>query len=195
MTGLRMLAVAVTLHAGAAAAQSTAIPADAENPGDGVTICYNYGCSARAQAEFTAAQLDSIARLFADVDDAAGERKVLGRAIGRMYYFAGEKTPIWRDHGRNFRDDGVSGRMDCIDHSRNTSEFLMLLKRRGLLRYHDVLTRVRRSIFIFGEHWTARIAEPGTHAEYAVDSWFFDPGEPAAVMPVVDWLSYKDPRG
>jgi hypothetical protein len=161
----------------------------------GVTICYNYGCYIHARVEFTPAQLDYLARMFAGVGDAATERKVLGRAIGRMYYFAGDTTPIWHDHGLNFFDDGVNGKMDCIDHSHNTDEFLHLLDRRGLLRYHDVRSKVRRMAFLVAEHWTARVADKTNGAEYAVDSWYFDPGEPAAVMPIADWYRRKDPRG
>jgi hypothetical protein len=194
MTGVRILALAALLHAGASAAETTAAVGDADHRADSVKICYNYGCGSSARVDFTPAQLDSIARLLA-ASDAAGERKALGRAIGRMYYFAGETTPIWHDRGLNFRDDGVRGRMDCIDHSSNTSEFLGLLERRGLMRYHKVLTRLHRERFVFAEHWTARIAEIDNGAEYAVDSWYFDPGEPAAVMPIRDWLSSKDPRG
>lgn len=194
MIGARILVVVASLHAGAAVADATAEPA-ADNRADGVTICYNYGCYVQARVNFTVAQFDNVARLFASVKDAAGERKALGRAIGRMYYFAGESTPIWHDHGENFWDDGANGKMDCIDHSHNTDAFLTLLKARGLLRFHDVVGKLRRRLFFFGEHWTARIAEISSGAEYAVDSWYFDPGEPAAVMPIADWLRFKDPRG
>jgi hypothetical protein len=160
----------------------------------GVTICYNYGCYVRTRVEFTGAQLDYLAHLFAGVGDAAAERKVLGRAIGRMYYFAGGTTPIWHDHGLNFFDDGVNGKMDCIDHSHNADEFLHLLERRGLLKYHEIRPRIRRSMLFVAEHWTARIADKTNGAEYAVDAWYFDPGEPASVMPMADWYRHKDPR-
>jgi hypothetical protein len=177
-----------------ALASDTAMPASgaADN---GVTICYNYGCYSRARVEFTSVQLDYLARMFAGVGDPAAERNVIARAIGRMYFFAGDTTPIWHDHGLNFYDDGVNGKMDCLDHSHNTDEFLQLLARRGLLRYHDIRTRVRRRWFVFADHWTARIADKANGAEYAVDSWYFDPGEPASVMPIADWYRHKDPRG
>jgi hypothetical protein len=187
-----LLLAAWTLAANALASD---IAMPASTPADtGVTICYNYGCYIRTRVEFTPAQLDYLVSMFAGVGDAAAERKVLGRAVGRMYYFAGESTPIWHDHGLNFFDDGVNGKMDCIDHSHNTDEFLNLLARRGLLHYHDIRSRVKRSLFI-AEHWTARIADKANGTEYAVDSWYFDPGEPAAVMPLADWYRHKDPRG
>jgi hypothetical protein len=167
----------------------------AESGMDRASICYNYGCNAQAEVEFTPSQLAALDRLFAAVHNAAEERQVLARAIGRLYFFAGASTPIWHDHGMNYRDNGVDGMMDCIDHSRNTSEFLLLLQRRGLLRYHEVHTRLRRTSYLIAYHWTARVAEVATGAEYAVDSWYFEPGEPAAVMPIADWLKRRDPRG
>jgi hypothetical protein len=188
-----MLAGAALLYAAIAAGEGGA-PA-APDLSDWVTICYNYGCHVTVTVDFTPGQLEVLQRMFAGVKDAEEERKVLGRAIGRMYFFAGEKTPIWRDHGLNYRDNGVDGKMDCIDHAHNTNEFLVLLKRHELLRFHNVHARLRRMQFVFADHWTARISDIGTGAEYAVDSWFFDPGEPAAVMPVKDWLGMKDPRG
>ncbi len=160
-----------------------------------VGICYNYGCLVHAVVDFTPWQLGTLKRMLAGSASAAEERKTLGRVIGRMFYFAGASTPIWRDHGMNYRDGGVDGMMDCVDHSHNTSEFLQLLQQRGLLRFHRVLGRLKRNSYMVAEHWSARIADKQNGVEYAVDSWYLDPGEPAAVMPVADWFSRKDPRG
>jgi hypothetical protein len=194
----RLLLVVALLNSAAAMAHDTVEPVQVPGVAGTVArvqICYNYGCLTHSEAEITAWQLAYLDRLFADVHDAAGERQVLGRAIGRLYFFAGASTPIWHDHGLNYKDDGVDGKMDCIDHSRNTSEFLQLLKSRGLLRFHEVHSRLKRTSFLIADHWTARVADLATGEEYAVDSWYFDPGEPAAVMPIADWLRRKDPRG
>src|SRR5471030_1977681 len=72
-----------------------------------VSICYNYGCLTHAVVDFTPWQLGTLERLLAGSASAADERKALGRAIGRMYFFAGASTPIWRDHGMNYKDGGV----------------------------------------------------------------------------------------
>ncbi|MBE0614851.1 MAG: hypothetical protein IH604_14370 [Burkholderiales bacterium] len=159
-----------------------------------VTICYNYGCYAKAPVEFSATQLAPLQGQLAATADAAAERAAIAAVVGRMYAIAGEQTPVWRDKGGNYADGGDNGKMDCIDHSTNTSAFLRLLQARGWLKYHEVLEPRMRSRFFFAEHWSAIIRERETQEVFVVDSWFFDNGQPAAVLPLDDWLAGKSPR-
>lgn len=160
---------------------------------EALTICYNYGCYAKAPVNYTDRALFPLRLWLAAADAAAEEREAISLVIGRMYAIAGEQTPIWRDRGGNYADGGENGKMDCIDHSTNTSAFLRLLQARGWLRFHEVLEPVMRRRYLFAEHWTARIRERQTQSVYAVDSWFFDNGHPAAVLPVEDWLAGAGP--
>ena len=160
-----------------------------------VTICYNYGCYAKAQVNYSEAQLAYLQQLLAAAGDAATERGAISIAIGRMYGIAGEQTPVWRDKGGNYADGGVNGQMDCIDHSTNTSTFLRLLQARGWIRFHEVQEPLRRTRFIFAVHWAARIRDRGTQQAYVVDSWYFDNGHPAAVFPAEEWLAGQRPDG
>ena len=162
---------------------------------DEVAICYNYGCYARAQVTYSERQLDTLHQLFAAAGDAAAEREAISVAIGRMYAIAGEQTPVWRDKGGNFADGGVNGQMDCIDHSTTTDRFLRLLQAHGWLRFHEVLEPLRRIRFFVAVHWTASIRDRSTRRAYAVDSWYFDNGQPAAILTIEDWLSGKRPDG
>ena len=159
-----------------------------------VTICYNYGCYARAPGDYSDAQLERLHQALAAAADAKAEREAISAVIGRMYAIAGEQTPVWRDKGGNYADAGENGKMDCIDHSTNTSAFLRLLEARGWLRFHDVLQPIMRRRFFFAVHWAARIRERETQSVYVVDSWFFDNGHPALVLPVKDWLAGKTPH-
>ena len=111
-----------------------------------------------------------------------------------MYAIAGQQTPVWRDKGGNYADGGENGKMDCIDHSTNTTAFLRLLQARGWLRYHEVLDRIKRTRFLFADHWAARIRERKTQKVYIVDSWYFDNGRPAAIFTLDDWLAGETPN-
>jgi hypothetical protein len=162
---------------------------------DELTICYNYGCYAKAQVVFEQPQLEVLRGLLASANDAAAEREAISLAIGRMYAIAGEQTPVWRDKGGDYADDGVDGQMDCIDHSTNTTAFLKLLQARGWLRFHEVLAPIKRARFFVFEHWGARIRERDAGRFYVVDSWFFDNGHPAAIFPAEQWLAGKRPDG
>jgi hypothetical protein len=158
-----------------------------------VTICYNYGCYTRAPVDYRQEQLERLHQQLAAAGDAAAERAAISAVIGRMYAIAGEQTPVWRDKGGNYADGGENGKMDCIDHSTDTTAFLRLLQARGWLRFHDVLAPIMRRRFFFAVHWAARIRERATQKVYVVDSWYFDNGHPALVMPVEDWLAGKTP--
>jgi hypothetical protein len=162
---------------------------------DQVTICYNYGCYAKAPVDYGGEQLDYLRQLLAAAGDARAEREAISIAIGRMYAIAGEQTPVWRDKGANYADGGENGQMDCIDHATNTDAFLRLIEARGWLRFHEVLEPLRRTRFIVAVHWAARIRDRGTREAYVVDSWYFDNGHPAAVFAVEDWLAGKRPDG
>ena len=161
---------------------------------DELMLCYNYGCYTRAPVDYSEEQLARLQQQLVATSDASAERKAISVAIGRMYAIAGEQTPVWRDKGGNYADGGDDGKMDCVDHSTNTSTFLRLMQARGWLRFHEVLEPLMRRRFFFAEHRAARVRERETLRVYVVDSWFFDNGQPAAVLTLEDWLAGKTPN-
>jgi hypothetical protein len=155
-------------------------------------VCYDYGCGAHAAVQLDDEQWHDAAVQFDEVKDSATERAAVSNAVGWLYFHAALQTPIWRDHGGNRADGDAEGRMDCIDHSTNTTTWLRLIEARGLLRHHRVLDPVRRGFF--NAHWTARLRDLDTGEEWAVDSWFNEPGYPAAIMPLPLWFAGVRPQ-
>jgi len=164
-----------------------------------ITICFNYGCLNQAEVEFSDGQLDEVAELLGGARTAAEEREAIGEAVGRLLGWAGQQSPIAADRGGNYDDDGVYGRMDCIDHSTTTTRLLRLMEQSGWLRFHKVLRPALRSRFIVFHHFAAQIKDivtvgvKGAARRYVVDSWFFDNGQPAVVMPLAAWLVGEGP--
>lgn len=161
-----------------------------------VSVCYNYSCLGEAEVAYGDGQLLEIDRLMQLADSDEGERALLSQAIGRLYRWAGEQSAVGKDRGGNYADDEVHGRMDCIDHSTTTTRFLRMMEGRGWLRWHRVLEPVRRTRFLFGQHFAAAIetledTEGG--GRFAVDSWFMDNGEPAVILPLESWLRGDGP--
>ena len=158
-------------------------------------ICFDYSCYRQARAVYSDADAEHLRGQLAGAADAAQERVLIGQAIGRMYVIAAAQTPIWRDRGRNSAEErGLDGAMDCIDHSTNTDRFLRKLADLRALRFHRPdERRIRFAFLVFGEHWTATVSENEGGAVYAVDAWFFDPGTPAAVVPLQQWRAGFDP--
>ena len=185
-----------------------------------VPICHGYGCQATAEIRYTEGQLAGIRRMLFAAKDAEGEREALSMALGEFYRWAGEQSDVHNDKGGNYADEGVSGRMDCIDHSTSTTRLLRLLERRGYLRWHRVIEPVERNVIgVLFIHYSAVIEEVGRPggrlakaeaavanegeeavgesvgepARFAVDSWFVDNGQPAVILPLEDWKKGAGP--
>ncbi|HFD81307.1 MAG TPA: hypothetical protein ENK05_13085 [Gammaproteobacteria bacterium] len=142
-----------------------------------------------------ARQWQQVRALFATVADAPGERKRIAAAIGLLENQVGRIAGTWRDRGGNIAGSGLPGQLDCIAESKNTTTYLKLLARDGLLRWHRVDARRLRHPWILDLHWTAVIRERGSGRAYAVDSWFLDNGQPPYIQPLGDWLSGRRPDG
>ena len=105
----------------------------------------------------------------------------MDQAIGRL-------TPVGNDYGGSYPWAGLPGQQDCIDESLTALSELEALERTGLLHWHRVAGRARRSPHLFDVHWTAVIEEKATGRKFAVDPWFGDQGEPPVIQPLVNWL-------
>ena len=166
-----------------------------------ISVCFNYGCLAQAEVEYDDRQLREVGLLFRQVATPADEREAIGEAVGRLLDWAGRQSPIGADRGGNYADDGVYGRMDCIDHSTTTTRLLHLIDAHGWLRFHRVLEPALRWRFLLFQHYSAQIEERGAEGagkrpeRFVVDSWFFDNGHPAAVMPLAAWMAGEGPDG
>ena len=190
MSGWRWLAIVLLLCAAGASAEQR------------VTVCFNYGCLTQAEVVYADGQLRELDELFAPVQNAADERAAIAVAVGRLLAWAGEQTPVAVDRGGNYDDDGVNGRMDCIDHSTTTTRLLQMMAAQGWLRFHQVREPVLRLRFFVFAHYSALIEEvdktsaaSADERDYVVDSWFFDNGQPAVVMPLAQWQAGEFPHG
>ncbi len=165
-----------------------------------IIVCFNYGCYAQAEVVYSDEQLRVIGFLLGEARDAAQERDAISLAAGRMLGWAGKQTPISADRGGNYADDAVYGKMDCIDHSTTTTRLLRLMEGQGWLRYHRVLEPELRMRFFIFMHYSALIEEKvaavegGQPERYVVDTWFFDNGLPAVVMPLAEWRAGGGPN-
>ena len=169
-----------------------------------VDVCYNYGCLNTATVTYSRQQLRQVRDLLDDAVNAVHERELIGVVVGRLLGWAGKQSPIHADRGGNYADEGVYGRMDCIDHATTTTRLLQMLEQRGWLRWHRVLVPEVRTRLVIFDHWSAVIEEapkapfrdehPLSRARYAVDSWFYDNGQPAVVMPLDEWMDWEGPR-
>lgn len=172
--------------------------------GEPVAFCHNWSCAGSVEVEFAEPFLREIADLMRPASSAAHERELLAVALGRIYAYAGARTRIGNDRAGNTDDAEIDGRMDCIDHSNNTTTLLGIFERRGWLRFHRAAApRFRHRLFVLPVHRSAVIEEVLRSADdpldvasgerFAVDSWLVDPGLPVVILPMDDWLRWGGP--
>lgn len=154
------------------------------------SVCYDNGCHSLAYVSLTPQQQQQVRAIFLPLANTAGEeRRRIRAGIALMEKFAGDATGTWGDKGGTSIFGGT-GQMDCIDESTNTSLYLTMFYKYGMLRYHHVADRATRGWFIFGwPHTTAVIHEDARNVDWAVDSWFLDNGEPPFILPLDVWKS------
>jgi hypothetical protein len=152
------------------------------------SVCYDNGCRSLGYVSLTQQQWEQLRAIFFPVaKTAAEERQHIRAGIALMEKFAGNATGTWRDEGGTFNFSSA-GQMDCIDESVNTTLYLTMLYKYGMLRHHHVADRATRGWFIFGfPHTTAVIRDDARNADWAVDSWFLDNGEPPFILPLDVW--------
>lgn len=206
---LPLVACALLAFAGMAPAEG-AIAADAAS--DAVSVCYNYGCLTQSDVFYRDAELARVGELLGDAKSPVHERALLGVAVGWLLGIAGQRSPIAADRGGNLADDGVYGRMDCIDHATTTTRLLRLLEARSFLHFHRVLDPAKRTRAILFEHFAAQIEEIASRPaavltatdaisdgdatlarRYVVDSWYVDNGQPAPVLALQRWQDGEGP--
>lgn len=202
-----LLAVLFILSACAGVPPNTPHPYDGYLKQNGLTLpepdsfdhCRGYGCAARDRVSLTKKEWTKITRHFKKSRDATSERAALSRAIGEFETIIGAKTGTEADIAGTFGKVGTH-QHDCIDESINTTIYLAMLEKNGLLKHHVVSRPTSRTPFtsIAGgrlwPHSSAVIFDQKTGTGYAVDSWFRDNGAPADIIPLDAWIAGWGPE-
>ena len=99
------------------------------------------------------------------------------------------------DRAGTFNNSGYKGQLDCNDEAINTTTYLRLLKSKDLMTQHEVEDIRTRNFFFTGwPHTTAVIRDIKTGERFAVDSWFYDNGHPATIVPFKTWKANFKPE-
>jgi hypothetical protein len=93
--------------------------------------------------------------------------------------------------GMDFAASGDPSQQDCVDEATNTTSYLLILERNGLLRHHSVGTPFSKENPLRGvagwPHWTAVLRENVSQQKWAVDSWIYANGENPAIVEAEKW--------
>lgn len=159
-------------------------------------LCSGYGCRTYHPTGFTESEWNRVEALFkAQATSPEEERRLIAKAIALMEQFIGPKTGTDIDKARavviNF---STKGQMDCIDEAINSTTYIYLLRKYGLIKLHSLGKPVRRNLNDLSyPHSSATIHEIGKEkieegdGHFVVDSWFHKNGARAEVIPVRIW--------
>lgn len=162
----------------------------------GFDICHSGGCADISRVALTN---DEWARVSAEFEpepqDAEDERSRIASAIGLLEQIIGDKVGTYNDFAGTFGAFSTPGQMDCNDEASNSTTYIKLMMQAGLIKHHELRDTKVRNFFLNGwPHTTAAIEDKSTGALYAVDSWFFDNGVPAVIVPLELWKTGWKPR-
>lgn len=154
-------------------------------------FCWGGTCAGIETVSLSDAEWDRVRALFAPLPaDAEAERETIRQAIGLLETIVGPKTGTSGDRAGTFGNSAYPGQLDCNDEATNSTNYMRMMQADGLLRFHDILdTKTRGGFLFFGRHSTAVITEKGSSRKFAVDSWFYDNGVPATILPLDTWLA------
>jgi hypothetical protein len=162
---------------------------------DNFPHCQGYGCPTYKNVILNKHDWSIIEKAYGGkAQTAAEEREKAAAAIGAFERVVGPLTGTEVDVKGTFtamgRGQRGKGQLDCVDESTNTTIYLMLLKQKGLLNFHEIEQPQVRWPIISGRGWmhqTAAVTEKATGEQFAIDSWFEDNGAPAWVVPLPAW--------
>ena len=164
--------------------------ADPDPSLDAVLVCHGYGCQRQDTVDLRQDWARLVAGMTQPAPDAAAERASIALTIAAIEAEVGARVGTSEDVGCTFEGFAMPGQLDCIDETSNTSSYLILLDKAGLLRWHEVRGQTSRFFVHNGwPHTTAVIVETATGQAYAVDSWFHDNGQPAEIVTIESWKS------
>jgi hypothetical protein len=154
-------------------------------------MCQGGGCAEVSHVAITEAEWQKVTVIFdREPQDAEQERNKIAQAIGVIEDIVGAKTGTSNDRGGTFGNSAFRGQLDCNDEATNSTTYMKLMLQAGLLQFHKILDTKTRNFFFNGwPHTTAVIEDKQSKVRYAVDSWFYDNGMPAVIVPLTLWQS------
>ena len=160
-----------------------------------VYVCHAYGCRMQTAFRFTdadIAQLKTLMTKTRKTDTPYEERRAVAYAIGWMEKRTGDVIGTSADRpGMDFSASGDPTQQDCVDEATNTTSYMLILERNGLLKHHRVGTPFSKENLLRGvagwPHWTAVLKENANGQKWAVDSWIYANGENPAIVEAEKW--------
>jgi len=158
-------------------------------------ICNQVSCDETTSVHLSGTDWQSVERIFQPLaTNGESERAQIASAIARMEQLVGDQAGTHDDQPRNQGSFRGTRQLDCVAEATNTTIYLVLIREKGLLRWHNVAyPRHRGLLNLRFPHNTAVLIEKGSNRPFAVDSYFHANGKPPEIVPLAAWLDGYDP--
>ena len=140
--------------------------------GDTVTVCHAYGCKAQTPFSFTSSDIAEISAVMMHVrrvDSPSEERRAIAYAISWMERRVAPTVGTASDQPSiSFLGSGDESQQDCVDEATNTTSYLLVLERHGLIQHHMVERPFAKDDLSHWTHWAALIREKESGERFAI---------------------------
>lgn len=151
-------------------------------------VCSAYGCKSMHNFEFDADLITYLRTLFNNVSSPSEERKAIKLAITKIEQVAGPATGTATDEPMmGFSGNGNPSQMDCVDEATNSTSYLIIMHRLGLINYHDINTPNWKGGLFKWTHYAAVITDRDTKVKWAIDSGVGKNGDPPLIIEFDKW--------
>ena len=159
-------------------------------------LCHGYACRFVTPVGLLPEEWQATRALFQPpAPSGAAERRQIGLAVAQLTMSAGRDAGLAVRQRRELVNRSDPSQLDCVDETVNTTSYLMLLSRAGLLRWHRVGPVAHRGTLVtLDVANTPVLVETQTGQGFAVDTAFADPGLPPYVVPIETWLAAVIPE-
>lgn len=156
-------------------------------------VCASFACTDTVRVGLDSEEWAKVRALFRPPPaDAREERTRAARAVGLLEELVGPKAGTLYDAPRDEPGPPRTAQLDCLAEASNTTVYLLMLERDGLLPRHSVAHPAHRGFLVWFPHSTAVLMERDTGRAWAVDSWYGPNGADAEVWPLELWRARKD---
>ena len=159
-------------------------------------ICNFFGCEETAFISLSDTDWMLIDNIFSPrANDSTEERRRISIAVAQFEKTVAAKAGTGDDQPRQQGMFRGTRQLDCIAETINTTSYLILLHKRGLMQRHALRYPQHRGL-MHGQfpHNTAVIEDLKTGERYAVDTYFHANGVPPEIVPVSKWISGFTPE-
>lgn len=159
------------------------------NKGNTVHVCHGSGCEWIVPVKLARADIEELKSKFGGVKTYWQEQYAISRAIAYLERrVCIEATTCHDKPGASWATSKIKGQLECVDETVNTNNYLMLMDKYKLLKYHKIMVPLHRYSFTIFPHWAARVKQIDNGQEWIVDSYFKANGETPYIFKREQWV-------